>query len=115
MTLEIVTLEGLVPVDHLLRKIDTVIDFSFIHDLVVGLYCPENGWPPLTPTLTFEALFLGYLFGICSERPLVREIEVNVAYRWFLGLRLAPTRSSFKSKTHRRTIPTGHAYFRETG
>ena len=36
----------------------------------------------------FKALFVGYLFGIRSERQLVREIEVNVAYRWFLGLRL---------------------------
>lgn len=86
--LEMVTLEGLVPKDHLLRKIDRVIDFSFIHDRVAGLYCPDNGRPPLDPTLMFKALFVGYLFGIRSERQLVREIEVNVAYRWFLGLRL---------------------------
>ena len=86
--LEMVTLESLVPGDHLLRKIDAVLDFSFIHDLVAGLYCPDNGRPPLDPTLMFKALFLGYLFGIRSERQLVREIEVNVAYRWFLGLRL---------------------------
>lgn len=83
-----VTLEQLVPSDHLLRKIDAVIDFSFIHDLVSGLYCPDNGRPPLDPTLMFKALFVGYLFGIRSERQLVREIEVNVAYRWFLRLRL---------------------------
>ena len=86
--LEIVTLESLVPPDHLLRKIEAVIDFSFIHDLVAGLYCPDNGHPPLDPTLMFKALFLGYLFGVRSERQLVREIEVNVAYRWFLRLRL---------------------------
>ena len=83
-----VTLESLVPKDHLLRKIDAVIDFSFIHDRVVGLYCADNGRPPLDPTLMFKALFLGYLFGIRSERQLVREIEVNVAYRWFLRMRL---------------------------
>src|SRR5690606_17218063 len=86
--LEIVTLESLVPKDHLLRKIDAVIDFSFIHDRVAGLYCPDNGRPPLDPTLMFKALFIGYLFGIRSERQLVREIEVNVAYRWFLRLKL---------------------------
>lgn len=86
--LEIVTLEGLVPPDHLLRKIDAVIDFSFIHDRVSGLYCLDNGRPPLDPTLMFKALFIGYLFGIRSERQLVREIAVNVAYRWFLGLKL---------------------------
>ena len=86
--LEIVSLDGLVPKDHLLRKIEAVIDFSFIHDRVAGLYCPDNGRPALDPTLMFKALFIGYLFGVRSERQLVREIEVNVAYRWFLGLKL---------------------------
>jgi transposase len=86
---EMVSLEGLVPKDHLLRKIDAVIDFSFIHDRVAGLYSPDNGRPPLDPTLMFKALFIGYLFGIRSERRLVREIEVNVAYRWFLRLQLS--------------------------
>jgi transposase len=86
--LEMVSLDGLVPKDHLLRKIEAVIDFSFIHDRVAGLYCPDNGRPPLDPTLMFKALFIGYLFGVRSERQLVREIEVNVAYRWFLGLQL---------------------------
>jgi hypothetical protein len=43
--LEIVTLDQLVPVDHLLRKIDGVIDFSFIHDLTAPLYCADNGRP----------------------------------------------------------------------
>ena len=86
--IEMVTLDALVPKDHLLRKIDAVIDFSFIHDRVSGLYCADNGRPPLDPTLMFKALFIGYLFGIRSERQLVREIEVNVAYRWFLGLKL---------------------------
>lgn len=86
--LEMVSLESLVPQDHLLRKIEAVIDFSFIHERVAGLYCPDNGRPPLDPTLMFKALFLGYLFGVRSERQLVREIEVNVAYRWFLRLKL---------------------------
>src|SRR5690606_14567131 len=86
--LEMVTLDSLVPKDHLLRKIDAVIDFSFIHDRVAGLYCADNGRPALDPTLMFKALFIGYLFGIRSERQLVREIEVNVAYRWFLRMKL---------------------------
>ena len=86
--LEIVTLDQLVPADHLLRKVDAHVDFSFIHDLTAPLYCAGNGRPPLDPTLMFKALFVGYLFGVRSERQLVREIEVNVAYRWFLGLKL---------------------------
>ena len=85
---EFVSLEELVPKDHLLRKIEQTIDFSFIHDRVADLYCLDNGRPPLDPTLMFKALFIGYLFGVRSERQLVREIEVNLAYRWFLGLGL---------------------------
>lgn len=87
--LEMVSLDGLVPPDHLLRKIDAVIDFSFIHELVADLYCADNGRPALDPVMMFKALFVGYLFGVRSERQLVREIEVNVAYRWFLRLRLS--------------------------
>lgn len=86
--IEMVTLETLVPSDHLLRRIDATIDFSFIHELVEDLYCPDNGRPALDPVMMFKSLFIGYLFGIRSERQLVREIEVNVAYRWYLGLKL---------------------------
>lgn len=86
--IEMVTLEELVPSDHLLRQIERHIDFSFIHEEVRHLYCPDNGRPAIDPTLLFKAIFIGYLFGIRSERQLVREIEVNVAYRWFLGLGL---------------------------
>lgn len=83
-----VTVEGLVPPDHLLRKIATVVDFFCIHEQrVAGLYSANNGRPALDPVMLLEALFIGYLFGIRSERQLVREIQVNVAYRWFLGLR----------------------------
>ncbi|WP_028879328.1 transposase, partial [Terasakiella pusilla] len=77
--LEMVSLDSLVPSNHLLRKIDAHIDFSFIHDKVAPLYCADNGRPPLDPTMLFKALLVGYLFGIRSERQLVREIEVNVA------------------------------------
>lgn len=86
--LEFVCIDQLVPSDHLLRKIDKHIDFGFIHDLVKPLYCENNGRPALDPTLMFKLLFLGYLFGVRSERQLIRDTQVNVAYRWFLGLNL---------------------------
>lgn len=83
--LELVNIENLVPKDHLLRKIDKYIDFSFISDLTKDLYCHDNGRPAVDPVVLFKMLFIGYLFGIRSERQLVKEIEVNLAYRWFLG------------------------------
>jgi Transposase domain (DUF772) len=70
-----------------------VFDFSFIHDRVAGFFCPHNGRPPLDPTLMFKALFVGYPFGVRSERQLAREIEVNVAY---LGPEAAADRSGVR-------------------
>jgi len=86
--LEFVCIDQLVPSDHLLRKIEAKVDFSFIHDIVKNFYCDNNGRPALDPTLMFKLLFIGYLYGIRSERQLIRDVQVNVAYRWFLGLNL---------------------------
>ena len=86
---EIVCLEDYVPKDHLLRKIKKYIDFSFIHDTVSHLYSPDIGRPAIDPTLLIKMLFVGYLYGIRSERQLEQDIKVNMAYRWFLGLRIS--------------------------
>ena len=85
---EVVMLEDLVPEDHLLRKIDRAVDFSFIHDLCKDLYSPDNGRPAIEPELLFRMLFLGYLYGIKSEVKLAQAVNENLAFKWFLGLRL---------------------------
>ncbi len=68
-TLEVISINELVP-----------------SDLVKDFYCADNGRPALDPTLMFKLLFIGYLFGIRSELQLIREVQVNVAYRLFLDL-----------------------------
>ncbi|AFR16565.1 transposase [Burkholderia pseudomallei BPC006] len=96
--LEMVTLEELVPKDHLLRQIDAAVDFEFIRAKVAHLYCADNGRPALDPVVMFKLLFIGYLFGVRSERQLMREVQVNVAYRWFARFRLTdkvPDASTF--------------------
>lgn len=60
-----VTLEQLVPDDHLLRKVDAAIGFGFIREMTERLYCPDNGRPPIPPEQLFKALFVGYLFWTC--------------------------------------------------
>ena len=85
---EVVTIEQLVPQNHALRKVDEYFDFSFVRRRMEGLYCKDNGRPAVDPVVLFKMLFIGYMFGIRSERQLVREIEVNVAYRWFLNMNL---------------------------
>ena len=83
--MEMVILENLVPEKHLLRKIENVIDFSFINEICKPYYSEDNGRPAIEPEILFRMLFIGYLYGIRSERRLVEEVRVNVAYRWFLG------------------------------
>lgn len=103
--IEVVMIENLVPKDHILRDIDKYIDFSFIRDITKDLYCLDNGRPGIDPTILFKMLFIGYLFGIRSERQLVKDIEVNVAYRWFLGLSLTekvPSASTISQNRRRR-------------
>jgi transposase len=95
----------LVPEKHLLRRVDQTVDFSFIRDRVRHLYCEDNGRPALDPVVLFKLLLLGYLYGVRSERQLMREVEVNVAYRWFLGLRLrdkVPDASTLSQNRRRR-------------
>ncbi|MEY8736699.1 IS1182 family transposase [Lactobacillus sp. AN1001] len=82
------SLDDLVPKDHLLRKVDQIVDFSFIYDLVEDSYCKNNGRPSLDPVLLIKIPLIQYLFGIRSMRQTIKEIQVNVAYRWFLGLGL---------------------------
>ena len=83
--MEMVILENLVPENHLLRKIEKVIDFGFINEICKPYYCEDNGRPAIEPEILFRMLFIGYVYGLRSERRLVEEVKVNVAYRWFLG------------------------------
>jgi len=83
--ISVVSLDELVPQDHLVRKIENAINFSFIYDLVEDLYSPDNGRPSVDPVVLIKMVFIQYLFGIRSMRQTIKEIETNVAYRWFLG------------------------------
>lgn len=103
--LEFVSIDALVPQDHLLRRIERAVDFSFIRERVAGLYSADNGRPAIDPVILFKMLVIGYLYGIRSERQLARDIQVNVAYRWFMGLTLkdkVPDASTLSQNRRRR-------------
>ena len=98
-------MDDLVPKDHLLRLIDQAIDWSFIYDLVEDKYSPDFGRPSMDPVMLIKIPFIQYLYGIRSMRQTIREIEVNVAYRWFLGLEMldpVPHFSTFGKNYARR-------------
>lgn len=112
--MEFVCIDNLVPEDHILRQIQKHIDFSFVRDRMEPLYCLTNGRPAIDPVILFKMLFIGYFFGIRSERQLIKEIQVNVSYRWFLGYGLQSKipHSSTISQNRRRRF-NGSDVFRE--
>lgn len=86
--LEFVNIEDLIPEDHILRKIDATIDFSRIYDFVEDLYCEDNGRPSIDPVVLFKIVLIQHIFGIPSLRRTLSEVNLNVAYRWFIGYSL---------------------------
>jgi transposase len=78
------SLDRLVPEDHLLRRISAAVDFSFIRSLCRPYYS-HTGQPSVDPVVIFKILLVGYLYGITSERRLAQEVSMHLGYRWFLG------------------------------
>ena len=79
-------MDEMVPSHHLLRTIDKAIDWNFIYELVKDKYSKDTGRPSMDPVTLIKIPLIQYLYGIKSMRQTMKEIEVNVAYRWFLGL-----------------------------
>lgn len=103
--IQLVCIDDLVPKEHLLRIIDKAIDWSFIYDLVKDTYSADTGRPSIDPITLIKIPFIQYLYGIKSMRQTIKDIEVNVAYRWFLGLELdekVPHFSTFGKNYTRR-------------
>lgn len=97
-------LEEAVPDDHLVRKVAAVLDLSWVHAELAAHY-PDNGRPSIDPELMIRMLIIGYVFAIRSERALCRDVQVNLAYRWFCGLSIEdniPDHSAFSRARNER-------------
>lgn len=106
-------LDEAVPRDHLVRGIAEVLDLSWVHGALASHYS-NTGRPSIDPELMLRMLIIGYVFAIRSERQLVREVQVNLAYRWFCGLCLedkVPDHSAFSRARNERFRDSG--IFRE--
>src|SRR5579864_6248907 len=102
-------LDEAVPGDHPIRRIASVLDLSWVHAELAPFY-PKLGRPSIDPELMIRMLIIGYVFAIRSERALCRDVQVNLAYRWFCGLSIEdriPDHSVFSRARHER--------FRESG
>jgi transposase len=97
-------LEDQVPENHLLRLIDRHISFEFVRQQLKDSYS-ETGRPSVDPELLLRILLIGYLYGITSERRLVAELRMHLAWRWFTGLGFdqeMPHHSTFSKNRHGR-------------
>jgi len=97
-------LEDQIPENHLLRLIDKHISFEFVRLQLKDSYS-ETGRPSIDPELLLRILLIGYLYGISSERKLVEELRMHLAWRWFTGLGFdqeLPHHSTFSKNRHGR-------------
>jgi transposase len=79
------SLESLIPEDHYLRRLDRVLDLSFVHEAVRDRYCQDNGRPSIDPEVIIRLFLIQAMDGIVHVRELMRQVQVNLAYRWFIG------------------------------
>jgi transposase len=97
-------LDDQVPENHLLRLVDKHIDFGFVRERLKDSYS-ETGRPSVDPELLLRMVLIGYLYGITSERKLVEELRMHLAWRWFTGLGFdeeVPHHSTFSKNRHGR-------------
>ncbi|HXY34932.1 MAG TPA: transposase, partial [Planctomycetaceae bacterium] len=83
-----VDLESLVHDGHLLRKVDRILETSFIRKLTGTCYASGVGRPSIDPEVFFRMLLVAYLYDIKSDRQLCEDVHHNFAYRWFCRLAL---------------------------
>lgn len=82
------SLSSLIPNDHILKRVDKVLDLSWFRKDIADCYNETMGRPGIDPESALRLMLAGYFQGIIHDRKLMREAQVNLAIRWFAGFRL---------------------------
>lgn len=100
--IEFLCTEDRIPHDHLLRQIDNAVDFSRLYDIIdtQSLYSSKTGRPSVDPVVLFKIVLIQHLYGISSLRRTMQEIDMNIAYRWFLGYSLSDPLPHFSTVSY---------------
>jgi transposase len=104
--------DRIVPADHLLRKINAVVDFSFVNELVRDRYTPDFGRPAEDPEFMLRLCLLQYIYGD-SDREVEENASMNLAYKYFLGLAVDEEPPDHSTICYFRSIRLGEEKFRE--
>jgi transposase len=94
-----IDIEALIPKNHLLRKIDRVLDLSFLREETARFYSEGVGRPSIDPEIFLRMVILGHLYNIESDRQLCEEIGFNLSYRWFCRLSMKDSVPDHSSMT----------------
>jgi len=95
-------LSSLVPDDHILKRVDAILDLSWLAGMVKEVYCTDNGRPGIDPEAALRLMLAGFFEGIVHDRKLMRQAQVNLAMRWFAGYRLHESLPDHSSLTRIR-------------
>jgi len=95
-------LSSLIPEDHILKRVDAILDLSWLPELVKDTYCTDNGRRSIDPESALRLMLAGFFQGIIHDRKLTREAQVNLAMRWFAGYRLHESLPDHSSLTRIR-------------
>ena len=112
----LVSLENLVPKDNFYRDVEAKLDLLFVRDLVRNHYAPRMGRPSIDPVVFFKLQLIMFFEGIRSERQLMEMVNLNLAYRWFIGYDLdepVPDHSSLTKIRDRYGLEVFQRFFEE--
>lgn len=96
------SLRDLIPEDYILKKVDRVLDLSWLRGEVADLYCGANGRPSIDPEATVRLMLAGFFLGIVHDRKLMREASMHLGIRWFAGFALHDALPDHSSLTRLR-------------
>ena len=74
-----------VPQDNLLRRINGLVDFSFVYQELLDKYCPDNGRMAESPIRMFKYLLLKVIYDI-SDVDVVERSRYDMSFKFFLGI-----------------------------
>ncbi|MBI1278439.1 MAG: hypothetical protein GC179_09965 [Anaerolineaceae bacterium] len=111
-----VCLEDLVPTDNFYRQVEAKLDLGFVRELVKACYPSNIGRPSIDPVTFFKLQLIMFFEGIRSERQLMETVDLNLAYRWYIGYDLGedvPDHSSLSKIRDRYGLEVFQRFFEQ--
>jgi transposase len=103
LRVEMVCLDELIPEDDRYRRLDRLVDWSFVRELAASYYAEDVGRPSIDPIVLVKLMVAGALEGIGSTRELLRQAGMRLDLRRFLGYGLSERLPVHQTLSHAHT------------